>query len=460
MKYYKFNGHRKKKCSWVARDPYKRCGKTDRKGYKVYTRCPFSCGECDQKPEELKSIGELCTANDQCISGLCKKGSCYASNMCSSLTYDNNVDFSENTVILVFIGSGFNTWNEWRAQAEIMHNSISEAEFFQGDVKYHPLFVGSVRPSFCHYNCQGIERLLCCDEVTVRYLTEKCFPSGPNVQSIVVHNDAKYGGAGYSEENIATTSIHKVGPLLIKHELGHSLFELGDEYHYTNAGDEYPNCATTCDRWSDLDKHFPGMGLCNHRGCAGGNKRFPSYCSQFDEGELNLMKFCQEDHQGYGVGSYISAPPLPSDDELPLEDGDARDSKLVYVHKPIVVQINLKKMKYTIADLYGPEKKTFPSYFLKYQVYGDFPDVASALKSDVNELLEVEVEYTSGYQQTLYFMTERMVSIPPLEEESPDGSSDMMDVMSYSNTVQLVLNKKHGWVEKITMEKYVLISSS
>ena len=234
MPHYKFNGHKKKKCKWVAKNPYQRCGKTDRKKHKVYTRCPLSCKMCTPTPDELKGTGELCTQGDQCISGVCLRGSCYASSKCQPLTYENDVDFSENTVILVYIGSGFSSWSEWREQALIMHNSVKDAEFFEGDVKYKPLFVSSLRPKgFCDYGCNGIDRLLCCNQATVRLLSEMCFPSGPNVQSIVIHNDEKYGGAGYAAENIATTSIHKVGPLLIKHELGHSLFELGDEYSYT-----------------------------------------------------------------------------------------------------------------------------------------------------------------------------------------------------------------------------------
>ena len=73
-----------------------------------------------------------------------------------------------------------------------------------------------------------------------------------NVQTVVVHNDAKYGGAGYRNSNVATTSIHASGPLVAIHELGHSMFKLADKYSNGSGNLNSANCATnTCDKWDD-----------------------------------------------------------------------------------------------------------------------------------------------------------------------------------------------------------------
>ena len=68
-------------------------------------------------------------------------------------------------------------------------------------------------------------------------LADKCVPKGASRQTVVVHNDLTYGGAGYGSADVATATIHPSGPDIIIHELGHSLFELGDEYNYNPSTD-------------------------------------------------------------------------------------------------------------------------------------------------------------------------------------------------------------------------------
>ncbi len=87
--------------------------------------------------------------------------------------------------------------------------------------------------SYCYY---GIDRLLVpirddrlMDDATAAY------PRWDHL--VVIVKDAKYGGSGGT---IATTSTHPSGIEVVKHELGHSLMDLADEY-----SDEanYPSCS-------------------------------------------------------------------------------------------------------------------------------------------------------------------------------------------------------------------------
>ncbi len=103
--------------------------------------------------------------------------------------------------------------------------------------------------SFCAFGCSGISRGLCCTTSIARQLAAEC-TSAENPQIIVVHNDVKYGGIGGS---IATTSVHEASPKIAVHELGHSMFSLGDEYTYGSAGDNWRNCDNSgCNSWKDM----------------------------------------------------------------------------------------------------------------------------------------------------------------------------------------------------------------
>lgn len=90
------------------------------------------------------------------------------------------------------------------------------------------------------YWCNGIERLLC---VNVG-LAGQYASNAPAVDQIVaLANSTKYGGAGYLNSNLATSAGANGSALeIVKHELGHSLGNLADEYTYggppTYAGGE------------------------------------------------------------------------------------------------------------------------------------------------------------------------------------------------------------------------------
>ncbi|MEO0661087.1 MAG: M64 family metallopeptidase, partial [Planctomycetota bacterium] len=78
--------------------------------------------------------------------------------------------------------------------------------------------------------CNGIERLLCVSPG----LAFQFALNAPGVDQIVaLANTTKYGGAGYPSSSLATSSGANGSALeIVKHELGHSLGKLADEYTY------------------------------------------------------------------------------------------------------------------------------------------------------------------------------------------------------------------------------------
>ncbi len=80
------------------------------------------------------------------------------------------------------------------------------------------------------YWCGGTERLLCVN-VSKAYNYAN---NAPDVdQVIALANSSKYGGAGYSGSDLATSAGHNSSSLeVVAHELGHSMGNLADEYTY------------------------------------------------------------------------------------------------------------------------------------------------------------------------------------------------------------------------------------
>lgn len=90
--------------------------------------------------------------------------------------------------------------------------------------------------SYCYY---GIQRLLVpIDEPAVQADATTAYPDWD--QLLMVVNDEEYGGSGGS---LATTSLNPNGLEVMKHELGHGLLKLDDEYTDFTPG--YPPCSDT-----------------------------------------------------------------------------------------------------------------------------------------------------------------------------------------------------------------------
>ena len=80
--------------------------------------------------------------------------------------------------------------------------------------------------------CAGIERLLCVDPFKAAGFAA----NAPDVDQILaVANSSKYGGAGYSSEDLGTFSGGNGSALEVAlHEFGHAFADLADEYDYAD----------------------------------------------------------------------------------------------------------------------------------------------------------------------------------------------------------------------------------
>ena len=189
------------------------------------------------------------------------------SNGCIPLVY-NGFD-QEEQIDIVVIGSNFGP----SAGAELV-NAASNA---LDEMKRHPalnpediydlnmLVLLEDNGSLCSFSSSN-SRALSCNPYTARSIAENCLPEPDQV--VVLHNSPQYGGIANIAQGVATASLHESSAKIVVHELGHSLFKLGDEYP-TGSHGGFPNCSVTseCEKWDDLIG-FNGVGC--EPGCSGG----------------------------------------------------------------------------------------------------------------------------------------------------------------------------------------------
>jgi len=405
-------------------------------------------------PQREKTTGEICSQNSECLSGVCQYGTCYKSDVCKKIKHTYGSAFDKDKIVLVFVGSGFTDLDAWRAQVTTSYSSFDSFEFFDPtNPQFISVYVDELKPSFCNYNCYGIRRLLCCNVATAQTLAEKCFPTGTTHQTIVVHNDSEYGGAGYRYSNMATLSIHASGPLVAVHELGHSLFNLGDEYSYNDSSNsaQNPNCDTSgCSKWSDLIDN--GLAGCTIRACNTGpnrpadyfvgersfmqylsypvgeiNLRFscctflaltgnaPDYCEKYDSGVFNaghLLEYCKNDYQGYGA-------------VYPTSDTNTQEStsgKYVYLENAKQLIIS-KDFEYI-----GSSSRMDSNLHLRSEMFGDFPHEKLSFFAENGNAVKITIVFSSGERLVQFRKKHVLVHVPFSELESASSESDPLDV--------------------------------
>jgi len=401
-----------------------------------------------------KTTGETCSQKLECLSGVCRNGTCYKSDVCKKIKHAYGSVFDKDKIVVVFVGSGFTDLDAWRAQVTASYSSFDSFKLFDPtNPQFISVYVDTLKPSFCYYNCAGIRRLLCCSVTTAQTLAEKCFPTGTTHQTIVVHNDDEYGGAGYRYQNMATLSINSKGPLVAIHELGHSLFNLGDEYSYNDSSNSAsnPNCDTNgCSKWSDLvDNDLAG---CTIKACNTGpnrpadyfvgersfmqyldspvgevNLRFscctflaltgtaPDYCEKYDSGVFNaghLLKYCKNDYQGYG-------PVYPtSDSKITLTMQEGTSGKYIYLENSKQLLIS-KDFEYL-----GSSSTTDSNLHLRSEIFGDIPHEKLSFFAENGDVIKITVVFSSGERLVQFRKKHMLVHVPFNELEHDSSESD------------------------------------
>jgi len=160
-------------------------------------------------------------------------------------------DGVDNRVDLVIVGDGYTAGEMGQFQFDAQ---VIEANFFAYEpfIRYQPYFrvtrvevvsnesgvdndpsQGIDRDTALdmEYWCGNIERLLCVNVGKARSFAQL---GAPDVDQILaIANSSKYGGAGYSSNNLGTAAGQNSAAVDIAiHEMGHSLGNLADEYTY------------------------------------------------------------------------------------------------------------------------------------------------------------------------------------------------------------------------------------
>lgn len=281
---------------------------------------------------------------------------------------------------------------------------------------YNAFYVSSVDASMdCATGCSGIARLLCCDVSKAHAaVAEKCgIPRGPALQTIILQNNDQYAGAGYGSANVATSTIHPSGSKVVVHELGHSMFDLADEYSTGRGDASRPNCDNSgCSKWSDLQgSHgvgcYPSMcrdnafyssestgsfmkylsnpvGAVNERLCcctymmvSGGS--WPPFCDAYDVPAGKLESFCNLNHQGYRVSR-------PGG----VDGADRIDAGYVRVEEPTMFLFSLvlrgdEPNEYSFVESFAGPSQVYPAR----QVKGDYVDLEQARAERVVDVVRV-----------------------------------------------------------------------
>ncbi len=126
---------------------------------------------------------------------------------------------------------------------------LSIEPFNQKSDKINIYRVDNTQDLGCYYNCNGISRLICCNNTEVYKVAAAC----PYNEILVIVNNSNYGGSGGS-----FAVSYKGNPMVMVHEFGHSFASLNDEYnsYAVNGGISggAVNCdhQTGCPKWSAI----------------------------------------------------------------------------------------------------------------------------------------------------------------------------------------------------------------
>lgn len=408
--------------------------------------------------------------NNECQSGLCDDGVCLASETCQPLIHDLGMPFAEDHVVFVLVGSGFSLfdWENFVHDEFLLgfHDTNGVLPFHDEENTglFSVFYVeNEEQDSFCYYNCQGISQLLCCDVQRTKELTRRCFPpNNANTQTIVIHNDNRYGGAGYIDESIATASRNYWWPDIILHELGHSLFSLVDEYWYGVGDASWPNCDYSgCSKWSDLIGRSDitnqyGAVECKP-GCKGSLYRmgftsimnevdkplgavntrftcctylfltgeFPAYCRIFEFSSRYLENYCQKDYQNMGFRFSKIHNQVGEERRITQNQSqsNSQTSKYVSIEDPMEVTLHLDTINMdidvTLTHHTNIKKGELASYkgeiFPRNKVIGHHKTKKLHGGDDKfhGQIINLKVVYTTGETADFLISDQTRVKAPP-----------------------------------------------
>jgi len=233
-------------------------------GLSVGRRCDSNAGHCSR----CSADGQTCLV---CENAYTLEGY-YCRKTCEAISVKKNPNSALN---LIFVPSGFKgEMAKWPQAVQTINAQFAAYPLLAADSidELNVFYAKDPAPdddgAQCNFGCKRIPRLLCCNNALFERHAWRTCGSGFQVQIVVVHNSDKYGGAG---GRLATTSINSAAPKIAAHEIGHSMFKLGDEYKYGKGNTRHANCDQRgCPKWNDMiQMGFPGV-KCVQGSCKNG----------------------------------------------------------------------------------------------------------------------------------------------------------------------------------------------
>ena len=268
-------------------------------------------------------------------------------------------------------------------------------------------------------------------------------------------------------------------------ELGHSLFEFGDEYSYGEATHEKANCDVVgCPKWNDMDtkgKLCKVEGGKNNDFYVGANsfmrnmfmpvgsvnlrftcctylaltKEVPAYCDEFEQFGNGLRSYCMKDYQNYGMGSYNRGlRNLRSAEDGTEVSSNEQVSRHKTVSIPTILDIDLKSKQFRIIST-----NTTSTMFRHHHLHGEYKDIEAAKAAGLDSAHAIEIFFESGDTKRLVFGPHIIITAPPpnpLENNETiavEGHGHESSVRNDREHVQVVLDKSLGGVTHVEIRK-------
>lgn len=170
---------------------------------------------------------------------------------CEYLKQSKNTPVKSINIVIVPSAFGDDV-EKFASTIKPLWDEVSEFTPFSANVESMNVILAKVphtEEGYCEFSTAN-DRVLECDGLKAARLADKCY-SGTNRYTITIHNSTRHGGSGARFG--ASATLARSSAAIIAHELGHSIFNLADEYADPGK-DSGKNCSSksTCDAWKDL----------------------------------------------------------------------------------------------------------------------------------------------------------------------------------------------------------------
>jgi hypothetical protein len=303
----------------------------------------------------------------------------------------------EDRINLVFLGSGYKDMTKFK------NDILKNFEPFKSNKgRFNVYFVNESVDLGCNLNCEGVNRMACCNDNKVVETASQC----PANQIIVLIDTNQF--CGTSSFYAKVCSYYK-SPIVLMHEFGHTFGGLGDEETDPNyakkfsASDiNFPNCDKPgCKKWESITQEcWQGCSLSSFYRPTKDKCIMYTYVNEFDPVDITHLENLMRD---YGQSS--TEPQVLAKSAPPLD-------------KSYFMNINYNNGKISLNNIYS-SSGTFkmPDRKIDKEFYN------GRLFSFENKLIE-----------NFTFEIPRMIW-PPMNEEGNNSSPILKDNLNYTLAV-------------------------